>query len=46
MIRCLGHNLQFDLLTGACINARCDPLVTKKLAFANAAIDSPELEAF
>jgi len=46
MIRCLGHNLQFDLATGTCVNARCDPLVTKQLAFASEAIDSPELEAF
>jgi L-ascorbate metabolism protein UlaG (beta-lactamase superfamily)/nitrite reductase/ring-hydroxylating ferredoxin subunit len=46
-IRCLGHNLEFDLATGACINARCDPLVTRRLpAAGNEAIDSPELEAF
>jgi L-ascorbate metabolism protein UlaG (beta-lactamase superfamily)/nitrite reductase/ring-hydroxylating ferredoxin subunit len=31
VIRCLGHNLEFDLDTGACLNARCDPLVTRRL---------------
>ncbi len=32
VLRCLGHNLEFDLATGACLNARCDPLVTRRLA--------------
>ena len=32
VIRCLGHNLEFDLATGVCLNARCDPLVTRRLA--------------
>ena len=32
VIRCLGHNLEFDLATGACLNARCDPLITRRLA--------------
>jgi UDP-MurNAc hydroxylase len=32
VIRCLGHNLEFDLTTGSCLNARCDPLVTRRLA--------------
>jgi L-ascorbate metabolism protein UlaG (beta-lactamase superfamily)/nitrite reductase/ring-hydroxylating ferredoxin subunit len=53
-IRCLGHNLEFDLASGACINARCDPLITRSLARAHSglvrtpsgAVDSPELEAF
>jgi L-ascorbate metabolism protein UlaG (beta-lactamase superfamily)/nitrite reductase/ring-hydroxylating ferredoxin subunit len=31
VIRCLGHNLEFDLATGACLNARCEPLVTRRL---------------
>ncbi|HEY2129026.1 MAG TPA: MBL fold metallo-hydrolase [Streptosporangiaceae bacterium] len=31
VIRCLGHNLEFDLATGTCLNARCDPLVTRRL---------------
>jgi UDP-MurNAc hydroxylase len=26
VLRCLGHNFEFDLATGACRNARCDPL--------------------
>ena len=46
VIRCLGHNLQFDLATGACLNARCDPLVTRKVTASSGAIDSPELAAF
>jgi len=31
VLRCLGHNLEFDLATGACINARCDPLLIRRL---------------
>ncbi|MCW2847079.1 MAG: Rieske (2Fe-2S) domain protein [Marmoricola sp.] len=27
VLRCLGHNFEFDLQTGECVNARCDPLV-------------------
>ena len=46
-IRCLGHNLEFDLATGACLNARCDPLVTRSLMrVPSEAIDSPEMEGF
>ena len=46
-IRCLGHNLEFDLATGTCLNARCDPLITRSLVrVPSEAIDSPELEAF
>jgi L-ascorbate metabolism protein UlaG (beta-lactamase superfamily)/nitrite reductase/ring-hydroxylating ferredoxin subunit len=26
VLRCLGHNFDFDLTSGACLNARCDPL--------------------
>lgn len=26
-LRCLGHNFEFDLATGECVNARCDPVV-------------------
>ncbi len=26
VLRCLGHNFEFDLETGECLNARCDPL--------------------
>lgn len=25
-LRCLGHNFEFDLRTGECVNARCEPL--------------------
>ena len=47
IIRCLGHNLEFDLATGTCLNARCDPLLTKSLTRTpSEQIDSPELEAF
>ena len=46
-IRCLGHNLEFDLATGSCLNARCDPLVTRSLVrVASEAVDSPEMEGF
>jgi L-ascorbate metabolism protein UlaG (beta-lactamase superfamily)/nitrite reductase/ring-hydroxylating ferredoxin subunit len=38
VIRCLGHNLEFDLKTGACLNARCDPLATRR-TLANAEQD-------
>ncbi len=30
-IRCLGHNYEFDLETGACLNGRCAPLSTRRL---------------
>jgi L-ascorbate metabolism protein UlaG (beta-lactamase superfamily)/nitrite reductase/ring-hydroxylating ferredoxin subunit len=47
VIRCLGHNLEFDLATGTCLNARCDPLVTRSLVrVPSEAIDSPEMEGF
>jgi len=26
VLRCLGHNFDFDLTTGECLNARCDPV--------------------
>jgi nitrite reductase/ring-hydroxylating ferredoxin subunit len=32
VIRCLGHNYEFDLETGACVNGRCAPLSTRALA--------------
>jgi nitrite reductase/ring-hydroxylating ferredoxin subunit len=28
-LRCLGHNFEFDLATGECVNARCDPLTVR-----------------
>lgn len=30
VLRCLGHNFDFDLATGECLNARCDPLLSRK----------------
>jgi len=46
-IRSLGDNLEFDLATGTCLNAQCDPLVTRSLVrVAGEAIDSPEMEGF
>jgi UDP-MurNAc hydroxylase len=30
-VRCLGHNFVFDLATGACVNARCDPIPARAL---------------
>lgn len=32
VLRCLGHNFEFDLRTGACVNARCEPLFSRPLA--------------
>lgn len=32
VLRCLGHNFDFDLATGECLNARCDPLVSRSVA--------------
>jgi L-ascorbate metabolism protein UlaG (beta-lactamase superfamily)/nitrite reductase/ring-hydroxylating ferredoxin subunit len=32
VLRCLGHNFDFDLATGECLNARCDPLVSRPVA--------------
>jgi nitrite reductase/ring-hydroxylating ferredoxin subunit len=29
VLRCLGHNFEFDLADGTCLNARCDPIVVK-----------------
>jgi UDP-MurNAc hydroxylase len=31
VLRCLGHNFEFDLATGRCINARCDPITSRRL---------------
>jgi UDP-MurNAc hydroxylase len=30
-LRCLGHNFEFDLETGECVNARCDPISVQRL---------------
>jgi UDP-MurNAc hydroxylase len=32
VIRCLGHNFEFDLETGRCLNARCRPLTVQRVA--------------
>jgi UDP-MurNAc hydroxylase len=47
-IRCLGHNLEFDLATGECLNARCDPIAVRRLSARVPAesAQSPHLEAF
>jgi UDP-MurNAc hydroxylase len=31
VLRCLAHNFEFDLGTGECLNARCDPLVSRRV---------------
>ena len=31
VLRCLGHNFDFDLETGQCLNARCAPIVSRKV---------------
>ena len=31
VLRCLGHNFEFDLATGECGNARCSPLTVRPL---------------
>jgi UDP-MurNAc hydroxylase len=30
-MRCLGHNFEFDLRTGDCVNARCEPLLVRSV---------------
>lgn len=49
VIRCLGHNLEFDLRTGECLNAKCNPLLTRR-ALAHAEQggnrDQPHLSGF
>ncbi len=49
VLRCLGHNLEFDLKTGTCLNARCNPLLTRRtLAHAeqDEAREQPHLVGF
>lgn len=42
VLRCLGHNFEFDLATGACVNARCDPIeVHHHAARADAQVPEP-----
>lgn len=38
-LRCLAHNFEFDLSTGSCRNARCEPLVTKLVGSSGPARD-------
>ena len=35
VLRCLGHNFDFDLATGRCLNARCEPLPVRSAASAS-----------
>jgi L-ascorbate metabolism protein UlaG (beta-lactamase superfamily)/nitrite reductase/ring-hydroxylating ferredoxin subunit len=37
VLRCLGHNFEFDLETGECLNARCDPLTVDQSTLSDAA---------
>lgn len=30
-LRCLGHNYEFDLASGECVNARCAPLASRQV---------------
>ncbi|HZX05375.1 MBL fold metallo-hydrolase [Kribbella sp.] len=32
VLRCLGHNFEFDLTDGSCLNARCDPVLVQQEA--------------
>jgi len=36
VLRCLGHNFEFDLASGACINATCPPLRSSAAAVVSA----------
>jgi len=49
VLRCLGHNLEFDLKTGTCLNARCDPLPSRRVlaaAHADGNREDPHLGGF
>ncbi len=39
-VHCLAHNFSFDLATGRCLNARCDPLQSAPVANSIASIDA------
>jgi nitrite reductase/ring-hydroxylating ferredoxin subunit len=41
VLRCLGHNFDFDLGTGACLNARCDPITVRTLPAGTAVLAGP-----
>ncbi|HEU4421105.1 MAG TPA: Rieske 2Fe-2S domain-containing protein [Pilimelia sp.] len=32
VVHCLAHNFAFDLATGRCVNARCEPMTTRQVA--------------
>ncbi len=42
VLRCLGHNFDFDVTTGNCLNARCEPLPTKRVELAPSQSQMPE----
>ena len=44
ILRCLGHNFEFDLETGTCVNARCDPLPTRRVDLGTGPVISAELQ--
>jgi len=49
VLRCLGHNLEFDLKTGTCLNARCEPLPGRRVlaaAHADGNREDPHLGGF
>jgi len=31
VVHCLAHNFAFDLATGRCVNARCEPMATRQV---------------
>ncbi|NUR97480.1 MAG: MBL fold metallo-hydrolase [Kribbellaceae bacterium] len=38
VLRCLGHNFEFDLTDGTCLNARCDPVLVKPATYEEEAV--------
>ena len=42
-LRCLGHNFEFDLESGQCLNARCDPLAVGGAGEPDAVIGGSEM---
>ncbi|GAA3121560.1 UDP-MurNAc hydroxylase [Kribbella aluminosa] len=38
VLRCLGHNFEFDLTDGTCLNARCDPLLVTPAPYVEEAV--------
>lgn len=39
VLQCLAHNFEFDLSSGSCLNARCEPLLTKQVGGSGPAAD-------